>query len=58
MPAAVRLTKKELIELIETMEAASCDAACLRGLLAEVEEERLKKAARLEAPPSQSASRL
>ena len=35
----VRLSKKELIDLIESTEAASCDAACLRGLLAEVEED-------------------
>ncbi|MBA7705541.1 hypothetical protein ES703_114372 [subsurface metagenome] len=39
MPAVVRLSKKELIDLIESTEAASCDAACLRGLLSEVEEE-------------------
>jgi len=38
MPAIVRLSKKELIDLIESTEAAGCDAACLRGLLAEVEE--------------------
>jgi len=51
MPAAVRLTKKELIELIESTKDAGCDTACLRGLLAEVEEEdRLKKAARLGVP--------
>jgi len=52
MPAQVRLSKKELIDLIEVTEAASCDATCLRGLLAEVEEgEKLEKAARLEVPP-------
>ena len=52
MPAAVRLSKKELIELIETTEAAGCDVACLRGLLAEVEEaERLEKPARPGVPP-------
>ena len=39
MPAIVRLSKKELIDLIESTEAAGCDTACLRGLLAEVEEE-------------------
>ena len=51
MPAVVRLSKKELIELIEETEAASCDASCLRGLLAEVEEEeRLEKPARREVP--------
>jgi len=51
MPTAVRLSKKELIDLIESTEAAGCDTVCLRGLLAEVEEEeRLKKAARLGVP--------
>jgi len=39
MPTAVRLTKKELIDLIESTEAASCDTSCLRSLLAEVEDE-------------------
>lgn len=51
MPAVVRLSKKELIDLIESTEAASCDAACLRGLLAEVEEEeRRRQPARREVP--------
>lgn len=51
MPAQVRLSKKELLELIETTEAASCDASCLRGLLAEVEEEeRLEKPAKPAVP--------
>ena len=51
MPAIVRLSKKELIDLIESTETAGCDTACLRGLLAEVEEEgQLKKAARLGVP--------
>jgi len=43
MPATVRLNKKELVDLIETTEAASCDASCLRGLLAEVEEEEQRR---------------
>ena len=52
MSAVVRLSKKELIDLIESTEAAGCDAACLRGLLAEVEEkERIEKSARLGVPP-------
>jgi len=52
MSAEVRLSKNELIDLIESTEAASCDAACLRGLLAEVEEEeRIEKSARLGIPP-------
>lgn len=51
MSTVVRLSKKELIELIEGTEAAGCDASCLRGLLAEVEEEeRLEKPARLGVP--------
>jgi len=53
MPTAVRLTKKELIDLIETTEAAGCDVACLRGLLGEVEEEeRRRRPARLGVPPT------
>ncbi|MBA7542905.1 hypothetical protein ES705_35230 [subsurface metagenome] len=52
MPAQVRLSKKELIDLIEETEAASCDTTCLRGLLAEVEEEeRRRKPPRREVPP-------
>jgi len=52
MPAVVRLSKKELIDLIESTEAEGCDAACLRGLLSEVEEkERIEKSARLGGPP-------
>ena len=52
MPAAVRLTKKELLDLIESTEAAGCDTACLRGLLGEVEEEeKLRKPERLGIPP-------
>lgn len=52
MPAVVRLSKKELIDLIEETEAAGCDATCLRGLLAEVEEEEpLEKPARRLPPP-------
>ena len=52
MPAAVRLSKKELIDLIESTEDAGCDVSCLKGLLAEVEaEERRRKPARLEVPP-------
>ena len=43
MPAVVRLSKKELIDLIESTEAADCDATCLRGLLAEVEEEEQRR---------------
>ena len=51
MPAIVRLSKKELIDLIESTEAAGCDTACLRGLLAEVEEEkRLRLPARPAVP--------
>lgn len=51
MPAVVRLSKKELIDLIESTEAASCDAACLRGLLAEVkEEEQLRLPAKPAVP--------
>ena len=54
MPAVVRLSKKELIDLIESTEAASCDAACLRGLLAEVEEEeRRRQPARRGVPPGE-----
>ena len=52
MPAIVRLSKKELIDLIESTEAAGCDAACLRGLLAEVEKgERCWQPARRAVPP-------
>jgi len=43
MPTAVRLSKKELIDLIESTEAAGCDTVCLRGLLAEVEEEERRR---------------
>ena len=39
MPAVVRLSKKELIDLIQSTEAAGCDTNCLRVLLVEVEEE-------------------
>ena len=47
MPAIARLSKKELIELIETTEAAGNDTTELRSLLAKVEqEERLKKPAK------------
>ncbi|MBA7600963.1 hypothetical protein ES703_08026 [subsurface metagenome] len=52
MPAIVRLSKKELVDLIESTEAASCDAACLRGLLAEVEEEEdLRRPPKRVIPP-------
>lgn len=52
MPAVVRLSKKELIDLIESTEVAGCDVACLRGLLAKVEEEeKLRKPERLGIPP-------
>ncbi len=51
MPAAVRLSKKELIDLIESTEAASCDTACLRGLLAEVEEAEPRKPERRREVP-------
>ena len=51
MPAVVRLSKKELIDLIENTEATGCDVACLRGLLAEVEEEEeLRKPERRGVP--------
>lgn len=53
MPAVVRLSKKELVELIESTEAAGCDAACLRGLLAEVEEEQRWQPARRGIPPGE-----
>jgi len=54
MPAVVRLSKKELIDLIESTEAAGCDAACLRGLLAEVEEEEQRRQpARRGIPPGE-----
>ncbi len=44
MPGIVRLSKKELNELIEVTEAAEGNAAELKRLLAEViEEERLRK---------------
>jgi len=39
MPAIVRLSKKELVALIEETEAAGGDTTELRGLLAEIEEE-------------------
>ena len=39
MPAIVRLSKRELSDLIDSTEAAGCDTTCLSGLLAEVEEE-------------------
>lgn len=51
MPAVVRLSKKELIDLIEETEAAGVDATEFRGLLAEVEEEeQLEKPARPAIP--------
>jgi len=43
MPATVRLSKKELIDLIQSTEAAGCDTNCLRGLLSEVEEEEQRR---------------
>jgi len=47
MPAIARFSKKELIELIETTEAAGNDTTELRSLLTKVEqEERLKKPAK------------
>ena len=49
MPGIVRLSKKELIDLIEETEAASNDTTELRGLLAQVEE-RLEKPARRGVP--------
>jgi len=39
MPAIARFSKKELIELIETTEAAGNDTTELRSLLAEVEQD-------------------
>jgi len=54
--SAVRLTKNDLRDLIESTEAAGCDAACLRGLLAEVEgeeEQRRQPATRREVPPGE-----
>jgi len=39
MSAKVRLSKKELLELIEAQEAAATDATELRRLLAEVEQD-------------------
>ncbi|MBA7690961.1 hypothetical protein ES703_99497 [subsurface metagenome] len=52
MPAIIRFSKKELIELIEVTEAAGSDATELRSLLAEFEqEERLENPARREIPP-------
>jgi len=52
MPGIVRLSKKDLIDLIESTEAAGCDTDCLRGLLGEVEEEeRRRQPARLEVLP-------
>lgn len=52
MPALVRLSKKELKELIETIEEPGCDITGLKNLLAQVEEEeRLEKAARRGVPP-------
>ena len=39
MPAKVRLSKNELVELIEAQEAAGTDATELRSLLAEVEQD-------------------
>ncbi len=36
----LRLSKKELLELIEAQEAAGTDATELRGLLAEVEQDK------------------
>ena len=50
MPSIVRLSKKELIDLIEETEAAGNDTTELRSLLAEVEERRWQPARR-EAPP-------
>ncbi len=49
MPSIVRLSKKELIDLIEETEAAGNDTTELRSLLAEVEERRWQPAKR-EAP--------
>jgi len=49
MLGIVRLSKKELIDLIEETEAASNDTTELRGLLAKVEE-RLEKPARRGVP--------
>jgi len=46
MPSIVRLSKKELIDLIEETEAAGNDTAELRGLLAEVEERYWQSARR------------
>ncbi|GAI56014.1 unnamed protein product, partial [marine sediment metagenome] len=51
MPAAVRLSKKELIDLIESTKDAGCDTACLRGLLAEVEEAEPRKPERRREVP-------
>jgi len=48
MSATIRLSKKELSELIELTEAAGNDATELRGLLAEVEQGK-----RLEKPVNQ-----
>jgi len=49
MSATVRLSKKELIELIESTEAAGTDATDLKNLLAEVEQGK-----RLEKPVNQA----
>jgi len=46
MPAIARLSKKELINLIEETEAAGNDTTELRGLLAEVEERHWQSARR------------
>lgn len=52
MPALVRLSKKELKELIEKIEEPGCDITGLKNLLAQIEEEeRLEKAARRGVPP-------
>jgi len=53
MPAVVRLSKKELVDLIKSTEAASCDASCLRGLLAEVEEKEDLRRPPRRLPPTE-----
>ena len=53
MPAIIRLSKKELNELIEVTEAAKGDATELKRLLAEVIEER--KASETGKPPGMAA---
>ncbi len=57
MTAIARLSKKELVDLIEETEAAGNDTTELKGLLAEVEERRWQSARR-EAPPEVGAEEM